>query len=132
MIPKDTGRPSTPSLFADAFTQVATLFQAEMGLLRSEVSEKLSQAVKAVVILVAAAVLVLVALVIILEGVVEALVASGWKPYAASFLVGVVVALAGVIAALGAAKGLSPHRLTPKRSMKQLSKVVRVVEEQTQ
>ena len=48
------GRPSTPSLFADALSQMTVLFETEIRLVRTEVSEKISYAIKAVVALLVA------------------------------------------------------------------------------
>ena len=60
------GRPSTPSLFADALSQMTVLFETEIRLVRTEVSEKISYAIKAVIALLVAAVLALAGLFIIL------------------------------------------------------------------
>lgn len=125
-----TGRPSTPGLFADALSQMTTLFETEIRLVRSEISEKISQAVKAVAALVVSAVLLVAAIILVLEGVVQLLIAFGWQPYAANFLVGVVIAILGAIVVTIAMRGLSAKNLTPNRTINQLGKDAQVVKEQ--
>ncbi len=125
-----TGRPSTPSLFADALSQMTALFETEIRLVRSEISEKLTQAVTAVGVLAVSAVLLLAAIILLLEGVVQLLIAFGWQPYAANFLVGIVIAVLGGIAVYLAMRGLSAKNLAPSRTMNQLGKDAQVVKEQ--
>ena len=125
-----TGRPSTPSLFAEALSQMTTLFETEIRLVRSEVGEKIHQAVTALGVVVVSAVLLVAALILLLEGVVQLLIAYGWQPFVANFLVGIVIAVIGVIAILVAKKGLSAENLAPSRTMHQLEKDAQVVKEQ--
>jgi len=49
-----TGRPSTPALFADALSQMTSLFETEIRLVRTELSEKISTAFRAIAVLLAA------------------------------------------------------------------------------
>ena len=125
-----TGRPSTPSLFADALGQMTTLFETEIRLLRSELGEKITQAVVAAATMVASALLLFVALILLLEGVVQLLIAFGLQPWAANFIVGGVIAVVGIAAVLIAKRGLSAKALAPSRSVAQFGKDVRVVKEQ--
>ncbi len=125
-----TNRPSTPSLFAEALTQMTTLFETEIRLVRSEISEKITQAVTAIAVLVVSAVLLVAALILVLEGVVQLLIAFGWSAYAANFIVGVVIAVIGGIAVYMALQGLSASKLAPSRTMNQLGKDAKVVKEQ--
>jgi uncharacterized membrane protein YqjE len=125
-----TGRPSTPSLFAEALSQMTTLFETEIRLVRSEVGEKIHQAVAALGVVVVSAVLLVAALILLLEGVVQLLIAYGWQPFVANFVVGIVIAVIGVIAILMAKKGLSAENLAPSRTMHQLEKDAQVVKEQ--
>ena len=127
-----TGRPSTPGLLAEALGQMTTLFETEIRLLKSEIGEKITQAVTSVAMLVVAAVLLLAAMILLLAGVVQLLIAYGWSPYAANFLVGVVIAVVGGIAIFLAMRGLSAKNLAPNRTMSQLGKDARVVKEQVQ
>ena len=124
------GRPSTPSLFADALSQMTTLFETEIRLVRTEISEKISAAIKAVVFLLVAAVLMLVGLFIILFGIVQLVIYLGVVPWLAYFLVGGVLAVIGGIVLYVALNRLSADNLMPKRSMDQLGKDATIVKEQ--
>ena len=126
------GRPSTPSLFADALSQMTTLFETEIRLVRTELSEKISLAINAVIILLVAAVLLIVGLFIILFGIVELVIFFGVVAWLAYFIVGGVFALIGVIALVVALKRLSADKLIPKRAIDQLGKDAVVVKEQVQ
>lgn len=125
----DTGRPSTPALFADALSQMTALFETELRLVRTEVGEKLSAAVRAVVVIVVAAVFLLAALVLLLVGLVQVLIAYGMVPWQAYLAVGVFIAVVGIIALLVAIRQFSADRLMPKQSFSQLSKDADVVKE---
>ncbi len=124
------GRPSTPSLFADALSQMTVLFETEIRLVRTEISEKISFAVKAVIALLVAAVLALAGLFIILFGIVQVVIALGVVAWLAYFIVGVVIAAIGGGAALFGINRLSAEKLMPKRSMDQLGKDATIVKEQ--
>ncbi|UDL93276.1 phage holin family protein [Lichenihabitans sp. PAMC28606] len=123
-------RPSTPGLLADALSHMTTLFESEIGLVRREISEKITQAVTSIGVLVAAAVLMLSALILLLQGVVELLVQSGMRPSSAYFLVGVAIAILGGIAVALALRGLSAAKLAPVRTITQLGKDAQVLKEQ--
>ncbi len=124
------GRPSTPALFADALSQMTTLFETEIRLVRTELSEKISLAVNAVIILLVAAVLMIVGLFIILFGIVELVIFFGVAAWLAYFIVGGVFALVGVIALVIALKRFSADKLMPKKAIDQLGKDAVVVKEQ--
>jgi hypothetical protein len=125
-----TSRPSTPGLIADALSQITLLFQTEIRLLRSELSQKITQAFTSLAVLGVSAVLLLAALILILEGLVDVLVFYGWQPFLANFLVGVIVAIIGGIAIAMAKKGLSASNLAPSRTIHQLGKDAEVAKEQ--
>lgn len=125
-----TGRPPTTTLFAEALAQMTTLFETEIRLVRTEISEKITQAVMAVAALVVSAVLFVAALFLILQGIVDLLIAYGVKPFVADFIVGGVIAVIGVVAIFMAKKGLSPSNLAPSRSIHQLGKDAQVLKEQ--
>jgi uncharacterized membrane protein YqjE len=125
-----SGRPSTPSLFADALAQMTSLFETEIRLVRTEVSEKISAALNAVIVLLVAAVLLLAALFIILFGIVQLVIYFGVVAWGAYFIVGIAIAVIGAIALYIALNRLSTDNLMPKRSMKQLGKDADIVKEQ--
>ena len=124
------GRPSTPSLFADALSQMTVLFETEIRLVRTEISEKISFALKAVIALLVAAVLALAGLFIILFGIVQVVIALGVVTWLAYFIVGVVIAGIGGLAALFGIRRLSADNLMPAKSMDQLGKDATIVKEQ--
>lgn len=125
-----SGRPSTPSLFADALSQITTLFETEIRLLRTEISEKISTAVNAVIVLLVAAVLLLAGLFIILFGLVQLVIYFGVVSWLAYFIVGGAIAGVGAVALYVALNRLSTDKLMPKRSMNQLGKDAVIVKEQ--
>lgn len=125
-----TGRPSTPALFAEALTQMTSLFETEIRLVRTEVGEKISAAVRAVVVVLVSAVLLLAALFLILVGAVEFLITLGLEPWQAYGLVGGIVAFVGAIALFFALRTLSADNLMPRRIMAQLGKDAAIVKEQ--
>ena len=124
------GRPSTPSLFADALSQMTSLFETEIRLVRTEISEKISQAIRAIIVLLVAAVLLLAALFIILFGLVQLVIYFGVVPWLAYFIVGGVIAVIGAIALYVALKRLSTDNLVPRQTIDQLGKDAGVVKEQ--
>ena len=124
------GRPSTPSLFADALSQMTVLFETEIRLVRTEISEKISFALKAVVALLVAAVLGLAGLFIILFGIVQVVIALGVVTWLAYFIGGIGIAGIGGVAALFGMRRLSAENLMPARSMDQLGKDATIVKEQ--
>ena len=130
MINEATGRPSTTSLMADAFAHLTRLFETEIRLVRTELGEKISEAVRAIAILLVSAVLLVAALILILQGIVQLLVYFGMQPFAASFTVGIVIAAVGGIAIYMALKNLSPSHLTPNRTVDQVGKDVHVLKDQ--
>jgi uncharacterized membrane protein YqjE len=130
MINDATGRQSTPSLMADAFAHLSRLLETEIRLVRKELSEKITEAVRAVAILAVSAVLLLTALIIILQGIVELLVYFGMQPFAASFTVGIVIAIVGAIAIFIAMRSLKGSNLAPSRTVDQLGKDVHVLKDQ--
>ena len=125
-----TGRPSTPALFADALAQISTLVETEIRLVRTELGEKISVAIRAVVVMLVAAVLLLAALFLLLVGCVELLVAFGLAPWQAYFIVGAVIAICAAIALVVALRFLSADHLAPKRTLSQLGKDADIVKEQ--
>lgn len=126
----DPGRPSTPALFADALSQMTALFETEIRLVRTELSEKISFALRAVVALVAAAVLLLAGLFIILFGIVQLVIFFGVVPWLAYFIVGFVIAGVGGAVLLVSLRYLSVDNLMPSKSFDQLGKDATIVKEQ--
>ena len=121
------GQAIEPTLFADALSQMTSLFETEIRLVRTELSEKISAAFRAIAVILVSAVLMLAALFIVLIGIVEVLIALGLPAWAAYFLVGIVIAAIGGVAVYFSMQTLSADNLMPKRSLTQLGKDARIV-----
>lgn len=124
------GRPSTSSLVADAMSQMARLVETEIKLVRTELGEKLSEAIWAVAIIAASAVLLLASIILLLIGCVHLLIYFGMQPFVAYFAVGLLFIVIGGIAVYFAISRLTPSGLAPKRSLNQISKDARAIKEQ--
>ena len=120
MTDQTSERPSTPRLIGDAIRQATALFTTELALARLEATEKVTIALASIVSLIIAAVFIIVALIFLLQGLVELLVAKGFAAFVASFIVGGAIAALAVIAVLVAIRNLSPARLKPARTVRQL------------
>ena len=130
MINDATGRPATTSLIADAISQLGRLIETEVRLVRTELGEKISAAVHAVVMLVVSAILLVAALIFLLQGLVDLLVYFGMQPFAAAFTVGVAIAIIGGIVIWMALRMLSAEQMKPRRTMNQLGKDATAIKEQ--
>jgi len=110
------------TLFSDALSQFAKLFQSEVDLAKAELGEKAQMIGRAVALIAAGAVLVIPALVMALFALSAALIASGWSQ-PVSYLISAIVAavLAGVLFAIGINR-LSSRNLTPRETIRQLEK----------
>lgn len=117
------------SLIGDLVEQVSSLMRTEIRLLRSEISDKFNIAISGLTELLAGAVLLMVALIVLVQALVVALamwIGPGW----AALLVGVVIALVGVILLRRGLANLEPSKLVPEQTTDQLAKDARVVKEQ--
>lgn len=130
MMNDTAGRPSTPSLIADAIAQLGRLVETEIRLVKTELSEKISDAVRAVVMIVVAAILLIAALILILQAIVYLLVYFGMQPFVAALIVGVVIAAIGGVVIYVALRALSAEHMKPKRTMGQLGKDANVIKDQ--
>ena len=120
---------SIPELISTLTGDLATLVRKESELVRTEVSEKLTQATKAGQQLGMGAALLLGAFLVLLQALVLAL-GKFMDPLWASIVVGVVVGLLGYSLVKGATKKVTPAQLTPDRSARQLNKDAQLVKEQ--
>lgn len=120
---------SVPQLIGDLSGDLTGLLRKESELIRAEVSEKVSQLAKASGEMAAGAICLMAALLILLQAVVIALakvVGAGW----ASLIVGVAVAVLGVVLVRAGAKAAAPSQLTPERSIRQVEKDAHLAKEQ--
>ena len=120
-------RQPTLSLLSDVFTQITSLFQTELHLMRAEINEKISLVVRSIVLLLVAAVFLLASLFLLLQALVGWLVMLGLVPPLAALAVGGGILLVGLVAALIAARSLTAEKLTPRRSLDQLSREARTI-----
>ncbi|MDX7953347.1 phage holin family protein [Lichenihabitans sp. Uapishka_5] len=124
------GRPSTSSLVADAMAQMARLVETEIRLVRTELGEKVTAAVKAVAIIAAAAVLMLTSIVLLLIGCVHLLIYFGLQAFVAYFAVAILFLIIGGVSVYFAISHLTASGLVPKRSLRQIGKDARAIKEQ--
>ena len=120
MTDTDMARPSTASLLGEALSQTSRLIGAEIQLVRIEMSDKLSTAMKAIVGLVVAAVFLIVAMIFLLQGVVALLIGLGLGVSTANFAVGGVIAVVAIVAILLAMRNLAASKLRPTRTLRQM------------
>jgi hypothetical protein len=120
---------TVPELISDLTSEITTLFSKEGQLLRSEISDKITQLQSGALELVAGAVCMLVALIILLQAVVIGLTNLGLGAGWSALIVGGVVAIIGAILLLRGAKNIKPKNLTPERTATQLSRDAELVKE---
>lgn len=110
-------------LFSDLWRETSALFRAETELVRAEVSEKISQIQTAVIAFAVGAVILFAALLLLLAAAVNGL-AQVLPPDQAAWLspliVGVLVAIIGLIALAKGRRDLETSNLKPSRSMHSL------------
>lgn len=118
----DPARKSAPTLVGDLVGNVNDLFRKEVQLLRAELSEKTTQAVTAVGMIVAGVVVVLVALIVLAFALVAALHNAGLGAGWAAVLVAVAFSIIAFILIGKGAKDLKAVNLAPERTAGSLSK----------
>lgn len=109
-----------PDLLGDIMRQGTSLFSSEVRLARAEVSDKITQATRGLVMALVGAVLMIPALVILLTAVVAALIDSGMSDAVAAALVGGVALLIGLILLWVGIGRLKVENLTPNATIHQL------------
>src|SRR3954452_5885524 len=121
---------SLSTLISDLAQQVTGLLQTEGKLLRAEMTEKLTKAGAGAIEVLGGAICLLAALMVLLQALVIALADAGLGAGWSSLLVGVLVAILGVVLLRTGTASLNPSDLTPDRTQDQLKRDVRVVKEQ--
>lgn len=122
---------SAPEMLADLVSEVTVLFRQEVQLARTEMSEKVDQALMSLAFLVVGAVLLLAALVILLQAAAAGLVAWGMQPHWAALLTAAVTAVIGFILLRYGLARLTLARLSPSRTVDQFQRDASVAKEQT-
>ena len=121
---------SVPELLADLVRSVPELVRQEIQLLRSEMSDKLTQVEIGLGSIVAGGILLFAALLVLLQAIVIALtelVGPGW----ASLIVGVAVAAVGAVLLKKGIDQMKLSSLMPERTTNQLRQDVDLAKEQT-
>ncbi len=121
---------SVPDLLSDLLRETTELFRTEGKLIRAEISDKVAQIQLAGGSLVAGAICLLVSL-IVLSGALVVALGKVMDPAWAALLVGVAIAILGVVLLAAGKKSLEAVNLAPERSLDQLQKDGRMVKEQT-
>ena len=116
-------------LLSDLGSDLARLVKAEAELIRAELQDKAKDLARAGAEFAAGAILLLAALMILLQAVVLAL-SKVMDPVWASLLVGVGVAIVGVVVLRAGAKTVQAHNLTPERAQAQFRKDAELIKEQ--
>jgi hypothetical protein len=120
---------SLAELVSALTSELANLVRKESELVRTEISEKVSQTGKAGVQLGIGAALLLGAALVLLQAIVLAL-SKVMDPLWASLLVGVVVGAIGYFLVRKAGAMMKPAAMAPDRSARQISKDAQMVKEQ--
>ena len=123
---------STPSLIADLFSETASLFGKETRLLRAELSEKMTQGVTGLGLLIGGAVVLVGAINVLLAAAVTALVEAGIAPPWSSLIVAVLVGLLGYVLVRKGLGNLKPTNLTPTRTASQIKRDAALIKEHLQ
>jgi hypothetical protein len=118
------------TLISDLAQQVTTLLQTEGKLLRSEMCDKLSKVGAGAIEVLGGTICLLAALMVLLQALVIALAQAGLGAGWSSLLVGVAVAILGMVLLRTGAAALKPSELTPERTQEQFKRDVDVVKEQ--
>lgn len=120
---------TVPELLADLVRSVPALVRQESQLLRSEMSDKVTQIEVGIGSIVAGAILLFAALLVLLEAIVIALtefVGAGW----AAVIVGAVVAIIGAVLLKKGSDQMKASSLMPERTTHQLKQDAEFAREQ--
>jgi len=106
----------------EALKDVAALLQAELELLRAEISEKLTFTAVSAVLIGVGALLLMATIVLLLQAAIAGLVAYGLSMPVAILVVAAATLVAGASLVWFGVNRLSLHRLTPTKTLDQLQK----------
>lgn len=119
---------SIGELLRDLANDVTALIRNELALARAEAQEKFHTLLTGVVLLVAGGLVAFAALIILLQALVIAL-SNVVPPWLAAVIVGVAVALVGLLMVRKGANDLSAQRLAPERTAASLRRDANLVRE---
>jgi hypothetical protein len=118
---------STPSLIADAATQLADLVETEVRLVRAETHEIVERFNVIIGLLVFAGVFLTASLFLLLQAAVKWLAVSGYREDIAALAVGVGIAVLGLV--LFALARVGMRRLKPARTIAHLERTISAARE---
>ena len=121
---------SVPEIVTDILNQATRLFRKEVQLARTEVTEKVGQAISGIVMIVIGAVLLIPALVVLLLAGVTAMIDAGMEAHWASLIMGGATLLVGIVLAMIGMNRLKAGNLAPTRTIEQLQRDAEVAKEQ--
>ncbi|MFC5067239.1 phage holin family protein [Flaviflagellibacter deserti] len=121
---------SVPGLIADLFQQSTALFGKELQLVRTELSEKVTQGVAGLGLMIGGAVLLIGAVNVLLAALVAALIEVGIAAPWSSLIVAVVIGLAGYLLVNRGISNLKVSNLAPSRSTGQVKRDAALLKEQ--
>ena len=127
-------RPPTRSatgLVGDAMDHASNMVRGEIDLLRAELQENLSRAVRAMGLIVGAVVVILVALNVLAAAATAGIAQTGLGPGWAALIVGGVLLLVGILMVLKGKKDLSAVSLAPTRTARNVREDATAVREAT-
>jgi hypothetical protein len=127
-MPNGNGR-SLAQLVADAMNEFATLFHTEIHLLRVEISEKFSRIANSGTMIGAGAIAAIIGLVLLLQAAVKWLAVAGLPEEWGLLLVGLVVAVLGVVLLMSGINTVKSTNLLPERAMNQVRADIATVKE---
>jgi hypothetical protein len=109
-----------PDLFGDVLVDGTSLFRSEVRLARAEVSEKITQAMRGMIMALVGAVLMIPALVILLTALVAAIADRGIDPAISAAIVGGGALLIGIVLLAVGLNRLTADSLKPQATLDQL------------
>jgi hypothetical protein len=124
----ENGR-SLVQLVTDAMNEFATLFHTEIHLLRVELSDKLSRIANSGTMIGAGAIAAIIGLVLLLQAAVKWLAIAGLPEEWGLLLVGIVVAILGVVLLMSGINTVKSTTLLPERAMNQVRADIATVKE---
>jgi hypothetical protein len=125
----ESTRPLT-SLFTDTVSELTSLFQTEIRLVRAEINEKLSKAANSGALIGAGAIVMLPAVFILLLAIVRWLAVAGLPEQWGLTLVGLIVVALGVVLLMKGINNLKGSALVPRRTIGQVRADISVAKEQ--
>src|SRR3954468_8354975 len=124
----ENGR-SLVQLVTDAMNEFATLFHTEIHLLRVELSDKMSRIANSGTMIGAGAIAAIIGLVLLLQAAVKWLAVAGLPEEWGLLLVGLGVAVLGVVLLMSGINTVKSTTLLPQRSMNQVRADIATVKE---